>query len=100
MQSLMDEVVLEGFDLNHMTNYRHENGFLMLPCEFKSGEIFPYSFEQMRHDYPCETAKWIKDEVVGLSKKELSSEMGAQVASLKEDINEKDEQGACHWKGF
>ena len=44
-QSLMDDVDLEGFDLNQIINYSHENGFLMLSCELKSGEIIPVPFD-------------------------------------------------------
>ena len=39
----------------------------MLSCELKSGVILPVPFEQLKEDYPCETAKCIKEMVIGLS---------------------------------
>ena len=68
-QSLMDDADLEGFDLNHIINYSHENGFLMSLCELKFGEILPVPVEQIRHNYPHETAKHIKEKVIGLSRR-------------------------------
>ena len=47
-QSIMNDVDLEGFDLNQIINYSHEKGFLMLSCELKSGEILPVPFDQLK----------------------------------------------------
>ena len=51
-------------------NCNHEQGFLMLSCELKSREILPVTFEQLKQDYPHETAKHTKDIVIGHSRKE------------------------------
>ena len=39
--------------------------FLTLSYELKSEEIIPVPFDKLRYDYPCETAKHIKEKVVG-----------------------------------
>ena len=65
----MDGVDLKDFGLNRIVNYSYENVFLTLSCELKSGKISPVPFEQLRHFQPYETARCIKDKVVGFSRR-------------------------------
>ena len=82
-QSLMDDVDLEDFDLNQITNHSHENGFLTLSCELKHGEIVPVPFGQTRHDCPHQTAKCIKEKVVGLSRRDFHQQWVMKLLSQR-----------------
>lgn len=65
LQSMIDDVNLEGFYLKGIINYSYENGYLYLLCELKTGEHLPISFEQLKAEHPHETALCVKKYVIG-----------------------------------
>ena len=67
-QSIMDDADLVDFDLNKITNYSHEEGFLTFTCDLKSGKILPVPFEQLKQDPQHETSKCIKEMVISRSR--------------------------------
>ena len=48
LQSLDDDTEIGDFDLQRITNYSYENGYLYLLCELKSGETISILFEKLK----------------------------------------------------
>ena len=68
MQTVVDDVDLEDFELKRITNYSYKRGYLYLLYELKNGEHVPIPFDQLKKDYPRETALHIKDHVLRKSR--------------------------------
>ena len=64
LQSMIDGIYLEGFDLKEIINYSYENGYLHLLCELKTREHLLMPFEHLKSDYPREKCLCVKNHVI------------------------------------